>query len=286
MFIDSFIDIIVKIEMLTNNTKELVLKTLSILITTLALFSLQLGCTLSKESLTKMIEENPEILFNAIEKNPKAFIDTVNKAAKSAQMDAQKQREMDEQAQLEEEFKNPKTPKIDNERAIFGNKAAPITIIEYSDFECPYCVRGYNTVKQVRKEYGDKVRVIYKHLPLDFHPMAEPAAKYFEAVALQSEEKAEKFHDLVFEGQSELKSQKEKFLDSLVKKVGADLNKVKKDLESEKVKKRVEADLAEAREFEFTGTPGFLINGVSLKGAYPFSEFKKIIDRHLDGASK
>ncbi|MCB9027208.1 MAG: thioredoxin domain-containing protein [Bdellovibrionaceae bacterium] len=233
-----------------------------------------------------MIEENPEIIFNAIEKNPKTFIDTVNKAAKNAQADAQKQREMDEQAQLEEEFKNPKMASVDDKRAIFGNKSAPVTIIEYSDFECPYCSRGYNTVKQVREEYGDKVRVVYKHLPLDFHPMAEPAAMYFEAVALQSHDKAEKFHNLVFENQSDLKTEKEKFLDSVVKKVGADLAKVKKDLKSDIVKKNIETDMAEAKKFDFSGTPGFLVNGVSLKGAYPFAEFKKIIDRHLETSNK
>ena len=75
---------------------------------------------------------------------------------------------------------------------------------------------------------------------------------------------------------------KEKFLDKIAKKVGADLAKVKKDINSSIVNERIEADIAEAKKFDFSGTPGFLINGVSLKGAYPFSEFKKIIDRHLE----
>lgn len=242
----------------------------------------QLGCTPSKEGLTKLIEENPEIVFNAIEKNPKAFIDTVNKAAKQAQMDAQKDREAEEKAQFEEEFKNPKQPTIDEKRVIFGNAKAPVTIVEYSDFECPYCVRGYNTIKKVLEEYGDKVRVIYKHLPLDFHPLAEPAAKYFEAIALQDHAKAQKFHDMIFDNQGELKSDREKFLDKAATKVGANLARVKKDINSDVVKSRVAADIEEARKFEFSGTPGFLINGVSLKGAYPFPEFKKIIDRHLE----
>ncbi len=65
------------------------------------------------------------------------------------------------------------------------------------------------------------------------------------------------------------------------KRAGADLKKVEKDLNSEAITKRIEADMEEARKFNFSGTPGFLINGVSLRGAYPFSEFKEIIDRHL-----
>jgi protein-disulfide isomerase len=68
------------------------------------------------------------------------------------------------------------------------------------------------------------------------------------------------------------------------KKVGADLKRLEKDLKDEKITKIIEADMEEAKKFNFSGTPGFLINGVSLRGAYPFSEFKDIIDRHLKAA--
>jgi protein-disulfide isomerase len=136
-------------------------------------------------------------------------------------------------------------------------------------------------VKEIEKDYGDKVRIVFKHLPLDFHPMAMPAAKYFEAVAKQDPKKAEKFHDEVFSNQKELSSDGEKFLKATVKKVGANLAKVEKDMNSESVQKRIQTDMAEAKKFEFSGTPGFLINGVSLRGAYPAPEFKKIIDKQL-----
>jgi protein-disulfide isomerase len=137
--------------------------------------------------------------------------------------------------------------------------------------------------------YGDKVRVVFKHLPLDFHPMAMPAAKYFEAIALQDAGKAEKFHDEVFSNQTKLNQEGEKFLKATAKKVGANLAKVEKDLSAESIMTRIKADQEEAKKFEFSGTPGFLINGVSLKGAYPAPEFKKIIDRWLakaDGGAK
>jgi protein-disulfide isomerase len=118
---------------------------------------------------------------------------------------------------------------------------------------------------------------------LEFHPLAMPAAKYFEAIALQDHSKAEKFHDMVFSNQAKLSQDGEKFLKESAKSVGANLAKVEKDMASEAVTKRIAADMEEAKRFEFSGTPGFLINGVSLKGAYPFPEFKKIIDRHLGG---
>lgn len=239
------------------------------------------GCS-SKQQIEKAINDNPEIVFNAIKKDPKKFVEVVNEAVKKAQETAREDEAKEEQTRLEEEFKNPKKPVVEENRVIFGNKAAPITIVEYSDFQCPYCGRGFNTIKEVEKQYGDKVRVVFKHLPLEFHPMAMPAAKYFEAVAMQDQKKAEKFHDEVFSNQTQLSQEGEKFLKSVVKKVGANLAKVEKDINSDAVKKRITTDMEEAKKFEFSGTPGFLINGVSLRGAYPAPEFKKIIDRQLN----
>lgn len=237
------------------------------------------GC-MGKDSLKKTLKENPDILVEAIEENPAKIMDALNNAVRKAQQQQFEEREKGLAQERDEEFKNPKQPAIDEER-IWGNKSAPITIVEYSDFECPFCKRGYSTLEEVTKKYGDKVRVLFKHLPLDFHPMAMPAAQYYEAIRLQGIDKAKKFHDYVFEKQQELGSRKEKFLDEAAKKAGADLAQVKKDINTEKVKKVVEADMEEARKFGFNGTPGFLVNGVSIRGAYPAEEFSKIIDQHL-----
>lgn len=257
------------------------MKKLSFLATAFAVVALA-GCT-SKQQLEKVIADNPEIVFNAIKKNPKKFVEVVNEAVRTAQETARADEEKEEQGRLEEEFKNPKQAAVEDGRVIFGKKDAPVTIIEYSDFQCPYCGRGWNTMKEVEKAYGDKVRVVFKHLPLDFHPLAMPAAKYFEAIGMQDHSKAEKFHDMIFANQAKLNQDGEKFLKEATKKVGANLAKVEKDMNSEAVTKRIAADMEEAKKFEFSGTPGFLVNGVSLKGAYPFPEFKKIIDRHLGG---
>ena len=241
------------------------------------------GCT-SKQQIEKLIADNPEIVFQAIKKNPKKFVEVVNEAVKTAQESSREDEAKAEAARMDEEMKNPKKPVIEEGRVIFGNKDAPVTIVEYSDFQCPYCGRGFQTVKEVEKEYGDKVRIVFKHLPLDFHPMAMPAAKYFEAIALQDHKKAEKFHDEVFSNQKDLNAGGEKFLKEMAKKVGANVAKAEKDMNSEAVTKRIATDMEEAKKFEFSGTPGFLINGVSLRGAYPVPEFKKIIDKQLASA--
>lgn len=242
-----------------------------------------MSCAPSADSLKKVMEDNPEVLFSVIEKHPEKFLEVVNKAAREAQLQARKKEQADEKSQRDEEFKNPKKAEIQEWRAILGPKNAPVTIVEYSDFQCPFCRRGYNTVKEVMKKYEGKVRFVFKHLPLDFHPAAMPAAQIFEAINLQSAEKAYKWHDIVFDNQDKLKAADHGVAWMLKQagKVGANASKVKAAMNTDKVKDRVKADMQEASKYGFRGTPGYLINGVSLRGAYPAPAFAEIIDRHL-----
>lgn len=242
------------------------------------------ACAPSADQVKKIIEENPQIVFSAIQKDPENFIKVVNEAARKAQEKSEQSAMEEENKKRDEQFKNPIKPVIEEGRVIFGKKDAPITIVEYSDFQCPYCSKGYNIMKQVIEAYGDKVRIVFKHLPLDFHPKAEPAARYFEAVAKQSHEKAEQLHNKIFENQESLSSKGEDFLKDEAKKLGVDMKKLATDLMAKDIKERIAADTEEARKFGFSGTPGFSINGVTLKGAYPFDSFKEIIDKHLASA--
>jgi protein-disulfide isomerase len=164
---------------------------------------------------------------------------------------------------------------------IFGNPEAPVTIVEYSDFECPYCARVNQTIIKILDEYDERVRVVYKHLPLQFHDLAKPAAQYFEAIGLQDTEKAKAFHDALFNNQQIFTQQGESYLRRTALELGVDLERLRDDLKSTQVAERIDADVAEAQGFGFQGTPGFLINGVPLSGARRYAEFQAIIDRHL-----
>jgi len=256
-------------------------RTLKLVYSIIGLAMLGMACAPSASQMKKLMESNPDILTGAIEKNPAVVMEAIQKAAQEAQKGSREREAKEEETRREEEFKNPKVAKIDDQTPSRGPKDAPVLLVEYSDFECPFCKRGFDTVEEVRKKYGDKIRFVYKNLPLDFHPMAMPAARRFTAISLQSVDKAFKFHDEVFKNQDKLREGKEKFLDAAAKKSGADLAKMKKDMEGDEVKKRIEADMAEAKGFGFQGTPGFLVSGVTLKGAYPLPEFDKIIDRVL-----
>ncbi len=239
------------------------------------------GCSPSAKQLKEALESNPDILTNAIEKNQVVIMDALQKAAQDAQRASRDRMLKEQQALREDEFKNPKIPALADDRASRGPKEAPIVLVEYADFQCPYCRQGYDTVREVEKKYGGSVRFVYKHLPLDFHPLAMPAAKRFEAIALQSEDKAMKFHDEVFSNQDELAQKKEEFLDDVAGKVGADVARMRKDMESPAVQKRIKEDMEEAKKFGFQGTPSFLVSGISFRGVRPFQEFEEIIERVL-----
>lgn len=252
------------------------------LFTLVALLSTLMACAPSPKSLTELLEKNPEIVTNAIDKNPEKFMASIQKAARAAQGQSQKDAQQEEAKRIAAEAKNPLQPVIDEKRGFMGDKSAAITIVEYTDFQCPFCSRGYATLEQVRKTYGGKVRVLVKNLPLPMHPMAVPAAKRFEALKLQDPAKGYAFYHEVFSHQDKLSAPAaESYLDSVVKKVGGNLAKVKKDMESPAVTDLIAADVAEAQKFGISGTPGFIINGVSIRGAYPFETFKGIIDKKL-----
>ncbi len=241
---------------------------------------LAVSCTTDKqiqEQVVKVIKENPKLLAEAIEKHPVEIITALQNASKSAQDQLAKQQQDHEKKALEETFDNPLKANIRSDESFLGPKDAPLTLVEYSDFECPFCGRGYATVKELMEKYKGKIRFVYKHLPLSFHPQALPAAKYYEAIRLQDEKKAFAFHDEIYKDQKGL-SEGAVYLDKLAKKVGADLKRLKKDIESEKVANRINEDIQEAGQLGMQGTPGFLINGVPVRGAYPADHFVGIIE--------
>lgn len=238
------------------------------------------SCTsgkISKEQLAQVIKENPEIVFEAIKAKPLAFMETVQDAAKVAQEQQAKKRDEEEKKELESFYEKPQQANIRKDESIRGKKEAQLVLVEYSDFECPYCGRAYGVVQELRKKYGDNIQFIYKHLPLSFHNAAMPAAQYYEAIRLQDPQKAWAFHDAIYEDQRKLQAGP-KYLDEVAKKLKVDMAKLKKDINSPAVKNRIEEDKTEAAKFGFQGTPGFLLNGIPVKGAYPLTHFEGIVE--------
>lgn len=169
---------------------------------------------------------------------------------------------------------------------VLGNKDAKLTIIEFSDFQCPFCrVFWKDTYKQIKKEYIDtgKVKLVYRDYPLDFHPMAGPSAQAAECADDQG--KFWEMHDKIFMEQDKLGQGTVTYAASDLKKwasqIGLNASQFNQCLDSGKYKSEVEKDLADGSASGISGTPSFVINGRLMVGAQPFSAFKAVIDEEL-----
>jgi protein-disulfide isomerase len=182
---------------------------------------------------------------------------------------------------LEAAYKNPLKPMLSDSWLTRGRPDAKYTLVMYGDFQCPYCRQALATVATLRKSHGDNLRVVYKHMPLSFHSEAERVAQWVEAASLQSKEKAWQFHDIAYESQDKLSL---RFLRDTARKLRIDAAKCERDADSKIVRDRISADIKEAQKFGLEGTPGFLLNGIPVKGAFPVEHFEAIIDR-LDRTS-
>lgn len=161
--------------------------------------------------------------------------------------------------------------------ARIGPENAPVEIIEFSDFQCPFCARAAPTVKQILDEYGDKVTFVYRDFPLDsIHPMATPAALAAECVREGGGDEAYfEYHDKIFANQQALS---EDNLKSWAQELGYGIGSC---LDSQKYLDEVRKDLADGQAAGGQGTPYFVINGKPLSGAQPFAAFKQVIDAEL-----
>jgi len=157
-----------------------------------------------------------------------------------------------------------------------GNKDAPITIVEYSDFQCPYCSKFHDTLNKVMKNYDGKVNWVYRHFPLDFHTYAIQAAEASECASDQN--KFWEYNDALFKSQKDID---EEIFAKLAKDLKLDVNKFNKCMTSGKYTDKVESDYQSGVDIEVAGTPGAFINGARLKGAVPYAELEKEIEELL-----
>jgi protein-disulfide isomerase len=186
-------------------------------------------------------------------------------------------------------LKTPVTVRLDPPRqtvaseghAAKGPKGAPVEIVEFSDFQCPFCQRVNPTVDQVLKTYGDRIRFVYRHYPLPNHPNARPAAEA--AVCADQQGKFWAFHDRLFGSPDKLTGAD---LKAHAAAAGVDTAKFNACVDGKLTKDAVELDIKEANAVGVSATPTFFVNGRSLEGAQPFDAFKRLIDEELAAAKR
>jgi protein-disulfide isomerase len=160
----------------------------------------------------------------------------------------------------------------------FGHKNAKVTLVEFSDFQCPFCAKGADILKKIKAKYGSKVKVVFKNFPLPFHKHAQIAAEASFCAHEQGKKFFWKLHDHMFENQNLLRK------DDLVAKakgIGLKEERFKKCLESKKYAHRVKTDMDEGKGIGVKSTPTFFINGQIINGAHPLKVFTDIIDEGL-----
>jgi len=162
-----------------------------------------------------------------------------------------------------------------------GAASASVTIVEFSDFQCPFCSRAAKTIDKVMEEYKGRVKLYFRHYPLNFHPNAKPAA--LAAHCANDQDKFWKFHDMLFANQQKL--DRESFV-SYAKELKLDVKKFEACFDGEQHKAAVEKDMQDGEGAGVSGTPAFFINGVMLSGNQPIEKFREIIDQELKSAKE
>lgn len=175
----------------------------------------------------------------------------------------------------------PRRPSYDitlGDAPVTGGSDAKVTVVEFSDFQCPFCAKGAEVIQELKKKYGNKVRVAFKNFPLPFHNQAEGAANAALCAQEQSTELFWKMHDEMFAHQDQLDVES---LKKLGKKIGVKADQFDPCVTSGKYATRVKAEIEEGKKYNVKSTPTFFVNGQMINGAQPIDVFAEVIDEEL-----
>jgi protein-disulfide isomerase len=240
------------------------------------------GCIMHKKALLVLaIIIMPLLMFGCTDKKTMEKLNQIENNQKSilAKLDA-----IEKQTKLAKAAPVRQRPQIDWDKVhdipigssfVKGNKDARVTIVEFSDFQCPYCARLQPTLKQVLEAYPNDVKLVYKDYPLSFHKNARPAAKAARAAGEQG--KFWEMHDLIFANFSSLSE--DKFM-QFARQIGLDMEKFKADFKSNKYDALIQKDIELGLKVGVTGTPTLFMNGKRMQRR-SFDFFKESIEGYL-----
>ncbi len=252
--------------MLNFNLKVQPYRSLTVIVLGITLLLGTLGCSPTTETASLPEDLEAQIL-QVIEDNPQAIIDSVQ----AYQQQQQQQQQQASQQILNDIQADPAA--LIGDSPVTGSPDQRIVLVEFSDFQCPFCARAHDTLKTFMDAHGQDVTLVYKHLPLaQIHPQAVPAAEASWAADQQG--KFWEFHDALFDNQRQLN---DAFYIKTAEDLDLDIEKFNQDRASEAAKQAVEADLRLARDLGLEGTPFFLMNGIPLNGAQPLEKFEETL---------
>jgi len=229
----------------------------------------------TEEEIKQVYEENKEALNNAPYETAKPYIIDVLKQQNATVRKGELVDQLRKKYKAQIALRPPVVEVGTGGRAARGGANAPVTIISFSDYECPYCKRAETTVEQVITTYGDKVKFVHRDFPLSFHQHAQQAAEA--ARCAEAQGKFWEYHKKLFASE-DLSTAK---LKAMAKETGLDQKKFDECLDKQQFKDAVAKDMADGSAVGVSGTPAFFINGRMLSGAQPFDKFQEVIDEEL-----
>lgn len=181
-----------------------------------------------------------------------------------------------EEAKAQERLKNPVKIDIGNS-PVKGKADAKVTIVEFSDFQCPFCSMGERRMAEIAAKYPNDVKFVYKFFPLPGHGLAMPAAKA--ALAAGKQGRFWQMYAMIFKNQNRLKETD--IFGSFAKDLHLDLKKFMSDFDNKENEKIIEKDVEIGVNLGINGTPAFFVNGVLLEGAQPLDKFERVINQFI-----
>ncbi len=226
-----------------------------------------------RNALRELLRQEPELVLDVLRDNGEVVLE-------AAQQGSVARRKKAALAQWEQDAKTPKKVSADTS-AQRGSAKAPVTIVVYSDFTCPYCRQADAVLEDLYPAYKDKVRIIFKPLPKGEVPLSLSAAKYSLAAFMQDKDKGWSYYRALFAGVDDLERDGDTFLKAAAVREGLDMKRLAADVAGPKVKAQLEADSAEADTLNVPGTPYFLVNDMVIRGYVPKEIFELAIDTAL-----
>ena len=222
-----------------------------------------------REALRNVLREHPEIVLDVLREHSVDVLEIAQKGSQERQFKAMR-------AQWQEDMK--RTLEINHDRPVMGNAKAPVTIVAYSDYTCPYCADAAETIHQVMAARKNVVRFMFKNYPRRDQPLSRLASEYVTAAFVMDAEKGWAYHNVVFANQMRLLKEGEGFLRAEALALGFNLQKLGAEVKGRTVKNIIDEDIMEAQTNGVPGTPFHLVNKLTVRGGLPLAAFLEAVD--------
>jgi len=234
-------------------------------------------------------EEFVRMLRQALKKNPDLVLDVLRQHSESvldiAQQGNNLRRKKNMENQWREDIKQPKSVATAN-RPLLGPANAPVLIAIFSDFTCSYCQQAAEVLDRLVQARPHDVKVLFKHMPHGKDNASRLAAEYFVAASFQNHRAPWLLHNSFFAEAEKLSAETQKFAANVAEQAGLDMKKLNADLKSKKTAAIIEEDQADAKKLAIEGTPYFLVNNLTIRGAVPYDILNAAVDLALTETGK